>query len=70
MSASIFGENGLAGLAFDYHLSTVVVTVFIIADPIMLLKKICITVKCLRKQIIKYFTTNPELIDFDKGGSP
>jgi hypothetical protein len=70
MSASIFGENGLAGLAFDYHLSTIVVTIFILADPVMLVKKFFITVKCLRKQIIKYFVTKPELIEFDKGGSP
>lgn len=49
-----YGADGLSGIVFDYHISSISVGLIVkLLDPVNLIFKLCISVKCIRNYIIK-----------------
>lgn len=49
-----YGADGLSGIAFDYHISSITVGLVVkLLDPVNLIFKLCISVRCIRNYIIK-----------------
>jgi hypothetical protein len=56
-----YGSNGLSGIVFDYHISALTVGLVVkLLDPVNLLIKLAINIKCIRNGIInaKYRKTS------------
>jgi hypothetical protein len=65
----IYGNLGLAGLAFDYHISCIIQVLTKIFDPILITKKVLTTIRCLRHRLIRFLVPRPGKVDFAKGAS-
>jgi hypothetical protein len=64
-----FGNLGLAGLAFDYHLSCIIQVLTKIFNPVLIIKKVLITIRWLRYRLIRFLVSHPAKVDFVKGAS-
>jgi hypothetical protein len=60
----VFGNLGLAGLAFDYHISCIIQVLTKIFDPMLIIKKILITIRWLRYRLIRFLVSRPGKVDF------
>lgn len=63
----LYGNDGLAGLAFDYHITGIVQAVMMIFDPMMLIKKVLITIRFTRYKLIRVFSPPRLEGDYYKG---
>ena len=63
-SAHVFGILGLAGLAFDYHITSIIQVATRIFDPLLIAKKAAITIKWVRHKLIRFLVVQPEKVDF------
>jgi hypothetical protein len=49
-----YGAAGLAGIVFDYHISAISVGLVVkLLDPLNLMRRLGIAMKCIRNSIIK-----------------
>lgn len=62
----LYGNDGLAGLAFDYHITAIVQAFTKIFDPMMIIKKVLITLRFTRYKLIRVLSP-PTIEDFKKG---
>ena len=54
ISDNYYGANGLAGIVFDYHITSLAVILFTkMLDPISLTLKIATEVRCIRNWLIR-----------------
>lgn len=65
----VFGNQGLAGFAFDYHISCILQIITKLADPVMIIKKVLITIRWLRYKLIRFLVPQPAKVDFRKGST-
>lgn len=49
-----YGADGLSGIVFDYHISSIAVGLAVkLFDPLNLIFRLCISIKCIRNYFIK-----------------
>jgi hypothetical protein len=65
---SLYGATGLAGIVFDYHITAVTVNILLQFNPVYWVKKIGLSVSCIRNYIIKSVYIKKE--DEDVGINP
>ena len=54
ISSNYYGSTGLAGIAFDYHITSLAVILATkLLDPISLIVKIALEVRCIRNWLIR-----------------
>lgn len=54
INGKYYGADGLAGIAYDYHISTIAVGLTVkLLDPMSLLIWLGINIKCIRNYLIK-----------------
>ena len=63
----IYGNQGLAGLAFDYHISTLVAVIKSLFDTTTMLKIGAINFKFVRRKIIRFLVPDSTNVDLEKG---
>lgn len=63
----IYGNKGLAGLAFDYHISQIISVVRGLFNSMTMIKVALIFVRFTRRIIIRFLTKNSYAIDYKKG---
>lgn len=55
----IYGNNGLEGLAFDYHVSAGVAVIKSLFSTMLILKSVGIGFRFIRYKIIRYIVKDP-----------
>lgn len=63
----IYGNQGLAGLAFDYHISTLVAVIKSLFETTTMLKIGAIGVKYVRRSVIRFLVQDTKNVDLIKG---
>lgn len=61
---SIYGAAGLSGIVFDYHISAVTINLILqLINPVFIILKFCVYLKCIRDKIIKLFYHKDKIED-------
>lgn len=63
----IYGNDGLSGFSFDYHVSAVITTIKGLFSINLIIKFIAIAMKKIRYKIIRYLCRNPQEVNFEIG---
>ena len=63
----VYGNNGLAGIVFDYHTSAIIAAIKGLFSIAAIIKTIGIAIRWTRHKIIWFLITDTINIDFKKG---
>lgn len=65
--AFIYGNRGLAGLAFDYHISSLIAVIKGLFNTVTMLKIGAIGVKFIRRIVIRFLVKDSNNVDLQQG---
>ena len=61
IKGNLYGSDGLSGLVFDYHIGVIGGLAVKLFDPLFLIKKLVIEVRCIRNYVIRFLCSNIEV---------